>query len=251
MRYLFSYIAIIGSTLALPLNINLGAYSPALVVGDGEISFGAGGNGETSARSASQVLETLASGAAASAQANGQAGATPAAGGEGATNATSATDATGATGAEGATSAGGETTTTDPAAATAPSATPAASGEPQARAQIMKKVLQGPFNKRDDITISERDIQGFRESLNFAKEAMKNTPEIDIGTEKAGVGILQSPGLNVPGNTPAAGIPTGTGNGNGGGATAPAAAAPPAAGKRELEPREEKLGITLLAIREI
>jgi hypothetical protein len=25
---------------ALPLNINLGAYSPALVVGDGEISFG-------------------------------------------------------------------------------------------------------------------------------------------------------------------------------------------------------------------
>jgi hypothetical protein len=28
------------ATLALPLNINLGAYSPALVVGDGEISFG-------------------------------------------------------------------------------------------------------------------------------------------------------------------------------------------------------------------
>lgn len=28
------------STFALPLNINLGAYSPALVVGDGEISFG-------------------------------------------------------------------------------------------------------------------------------------------------------------------------------------------------------------------
>lgn len=25
---------------AIPLNINLGAYSPALVVGDGEISFG-------------------------------------------------------------------------------------------------------------------------------------------------------------------------------------------------------------------
>ena len=27
---------------ALPLNINLGAYSPALVVGDGEISFAGG-----------------------------------------------------------------------------------------------------------------------------------------------------------------------------------------------------------------
>lgn len=28
------------NVVALPLNINLGAYSPALVVGDGEISFG-------------------------------------------------------------------------------------------------------------------------------------------------------------------------------------------------------------------
>ncbi|PMD40562.1 hypothetical protein L207DRAFT_341498 [Hyaloscypha variabilis F] len=31
---------------ALPLNINLGAYSPALVVGDGEISFGSGAEAE-------------------------------------------------------------------------------------------------------------------------------------------------------------------------------------------------------------
>lgn len=30
------------SVSALPLNINLGAYSPALVVGDGEISFAGG-----------------------------------------------------------------------------------------------------------------------------------------------------------------------------------------------------------------
>ncbi|KAK3989350.1 hypothetical protein QBC44DRAFT_85408 [Cladorrhinum sp. PSN332] len=35
------------STTALPLNINLGAYSPALVVGDGEISFAEGGDGVT------------------------------------------------------------------------------------------------------------------------------------------------------------------------------------------------------------
>ncbi|KAK4228608.1 hypothetical protein QBC38DRAFT_151687 [Podospora fimiseda] len=35
------------STSALPLNINLGAYSPALVVGDGEISFAEGGEGVT------------------------------------------------------------------------------------------------------------------------------------------------------------------------------------------------------------
>lgn len=39
-----SYVMVLGllasSITALPLNINLGAYSPALVVGDGEISFG-------------------------------------------------------------------------------------------------------------------------------------------------------------------------------------------------------------------
>ena len=45
-------------TTAVPLNINLGAYSPALVVGDGEISVG-------SAERASELIETLATGAAA------------------------------------------------------------------------------------------------------------------------------------------------------------------------------------------
>ncbi|KAJ9130363.1 hypothetical protein NKR23_g12240 [Pleurostoma richardsiae] len=38
---------------ALPLNINLGAYSPALVVGDGEISFG----GEATAEALVNTLE--------------------------------------------------------------------------------------------------------------------------------------------------------------------------------------------------
>ncbi|KAK3685016.1 hypothetical protein B0T22DRAFT_482018 [Podospora appendiculata] len=36
----YRFIAFAGLAVALPLNINLGAYSPALVVGDGEISFG-------------------------------------------------------------------------------------------------------------------------------------------------------------------------------------------------------------------
>ncbi|TLD27352.1 hypothetical protein PspLS_05339 [Pyricularia sp. CBS 133598] len=35
-------IGLAGMAVAVPLNINLGAYSPALVVGDGEISFGGG-----------------------------------------------------------------------------------------------------------------------------------------------------------------------------------------------------------------
>lgn len=41
MRYSSTVLALLAATAsAAPLNINLGAYSPALVVGDGEISFG-------------------------------------------------------------------------------------------------------------------------------------------------------------------------------------------------------------------
>lgn len=47
----------VAAVSAVPLNINLGAYSPALVVGDGEISVG-------SAEKASELIETLATGAA-------------------------------------------------------------------------------------------------------------------------------------------------------------------------------------------
>ncbi|CCU81256.1 CSEP0039 putative effector protein [Blumeria hordei DH14] len=42
--------------IAAPLNINLGAYSPALVVGDGEISFG-GAEGEASAEGIFNTLQ--------------------------------------------------------------------------------------------------------------------------------------------------------------------------------------------------
>lgn len=52
--------ALLASTaVAAPLNINLGAYSPALVVGDGEISFAAGAAG------AENIVNTLQGAAAA------------------------------------------------------------------------------------------------------------------------------------------------------------------------------------------
>lgn len=73
----YSFVAILAaSASAAPLNINLGAYSPALVVGDGEISFA--GNG---AAGAEGLVNTLQGAAAASngAVAQGQAVA-PAAG---------------------------------------------------------------------------------------------------------------------------------------------------------------------------
>ena len=67
----YSFVAFLAaSATAAPLNINLGAYSPALVVGDGEISFA--GNG---AAGAEGLVNTLQGAAAASngAVAQGQA----------------------------------------------------------------------------------------------------------------------------------------------------------------------------------
>lgn len=76
----YSFVAILAaSASAAPLNINLGAYSPALVVGDGEISFA--GNG---AAGAEGLVNTLQGAAAASngavAQGQAVAPAAPAAG---------------------------------------------------------------------------------------------------------------------------------------------------------------------------
>lgn len=55
MQYSSALLAFLAATTitAVPLNINLGAYSPALVVGDGEISFGG-------AESAEALVNTLA-----------------------------------------------------------------------------------------------------------------------------------------------------------------------------------------------
>lgn len=68
----YTALAVVMASMAIgaPLNINLGAYSPALVVGDGEISFG--GNG---AAAAAGIVNTLQGAAASSngAVAQGQA----------------------------------------------------------------------------------------------------------------------------------------------------------------------------------
>lgn len=239
---LLPFLLAFGLISAVPLNINLGAYSPALVVGDGEISFG-GGQSDGAARSAAEIMSTLET-SAVSAASNGQAG------GEGQAG------QAGQTGGEGQAGSGGQDPTatgTDPQQnSTAPAAAPA---EPQAsttpadpagssaspaaardetKTTITKKVLQSaPFARRD--ALLSRDIQGFCESLNFATNAMKNEPELDIGTEAAGVGILQRPGVNVPNGSPAAG----------------SSSQGAAAGKRDLEGHEKRQGITLLAIAEI
>lgn len=85
----YSALTILMATLAIgaPLNINLGAYSPALVVGDGEISF-AGAGGEAGA---ANIVNTLQGAAASSSGAVAQGAAIAPAGGEAAAASTQGT----------------------------------------------------------------------------------------------------------------------------------------------------------------
>ena len=208
---------------AVPLNINLGAYSPALVVGDGEISFG-GGAENGGAKSAAQLMETLATGAVSAAQAGGEANAkviTP----EGAKEAVKV-EALPPKPAE-----GGEQ----------PAAAEGGEAEKPATNNIRFRELARPAVERREATDADaavsiaqleerseklqRDLAGFREALNFATNAMKNTPKIELGTEKSGVGIIQNPGINVPVGSAAAG-----------------------AGPEKRSVKKEKRGVTLIAI---
>jgi hypothetical protein len=70
MQYFFIASLLVSSITAIPLNINLGAYSPALVVGDGEISFG--GKADVSS-----LMNALEGAAVSGAAANGAAAAAP------------------------------------------------------------------------------------------------------------------------------------------------------------------------------
>ncbi|KAF1951209.1 hypothetical protein CC80DRAFT_212092 [Byssothecium circinans] len=143
-------LALVAAVSAVPLNINLGAYSPALVVGDGEISLGG-------TESATALMSTLASGA---------------------------------NGAEG------------------------QRREGQAKRGNVRRALDALFNRspaptqEDKLAAYEeamhwikRDLNGFNAALSYAREAMKSTPKIELGSEGAGVGIVVSPGLNVPANS--------------------------------------------------
>ncbi|RAL62284.1 hypothetical protein DID88_004851 [Monilinia fructigena] len=156
------------SISALPLNINLGAYSPALVVGDGEISFG--GKADVS-----NLMNALEGAAVTSAATNG-----------GTTQAQTAKPAPA------------------PAAPAAPATQEAAKEEKTEAAQVT--ALQGMgkeiaprivrLERADVEKAAKRDIQTLNAALNYAANAIKTSPEVQLGTgEKgAGVGILVKPG---------------------------------------------------------
>jgi hypothetical protein len=246
------------SVSAVPLNINLGAYSPALVVGDGEISFGG------SPEKASELLQTLASGAANGAVPNGQQAPRPVAAAPvqaGTINnppagvpppAAAAVAPTG----DGLTSPLVSPTKSEQASekpdtnTAAPPPFQAVEGTGSSRpTEFISHAVTGskyPNMAKTKRSVAEvdpkveaakqkirRDIDGFREALAFARDAQKNAPKVELG-----FGITQFPGINVPANSAA------------NGALPPGGVARPAE-KRSVDEPVEKLGMTLIAISEI
>ena len=168
-------IALVAAVGAVPLNINLGAYSPALVVGDGEISLG-------STESASELMATLASGAAegqGQQQQGQQAPAQPE----------------------------GEQQNEQPAEGEA-----AKRGNLRRAIESIIKREAVPEPAEDRLAAVEsamewikRDLAGFNAALSYAREAQKDQPKVELGSEGAGIGIVVNPGINVPQNSAAAG----------------------------------------------
>ncbi|CAG8976083.1 hypothetical protein HYALB_00002361 [Hymenoscyphus albidus] len=201
--------------VAIPLNINLGAYSPAVIVGDGEISFG----GRTDVSGLMSALE----GAAVGGTGTGT-GTVPN------TNPNPPRPTTAA--------ASGQITDQQQAAQVAalqgmgkqiaPREGEVEAREPEPKPEVVPEDEVPTLN-------SKRDINGFNAALKYASDAIKITPQIDIGTKEAGVGILQRPGI-----TAAAAA----------GATRPAAAAPAGAHKkRDLPARKLKTTVTTMYVR--
>lgn len=157
-------------TAAIPLNINLGAYSPALVVGDGEISFG--GKGDVS-----QLMNTL-EGAAVNAASGAAAGA--------------------------------ETTVTKPtavASAAATKKTVAADDESKLKETAVDIVntlgnSHASLQEGNRVVRKKRDLAGFDRALRFAEAALNKGPKVQLGTggEGSGVGIIVDPAAGIVGS---------------------------------------------------
>ncbi|KAJ3568812.1 hypothetical protein NPX13_g6290 [Xylaria arbuscula] len=185
----------------LPLNINLGAYSPALVVGDGEISFG-GGQDVTDLMNALEGAAVNSAGASTEAATNNaaaediQALGTPAA-----TTTTAA-------------AAAAETTIAVQATETpvaTPEATPTEDPNPQEQAtqnvgvQGMGKEIAPRLEEEGQK--AKRDLAGFDRALTFAEAALTKGPIIQLGTGEGGAGV----GIIVDNNAAAGGAGAGAG----------------------------------------
>ncbi|ELQ44288.1 hypothetical protein OOU_Y34scaffold00094g79 [Pyricularia oryzae Y34] len=216
-------IGLAGMAVAVPLNINLGAYSPALVVGDGEISFKGG-------EEVSSLMNAL-EGAAV----NAANGAAPAKGGKKA-GAAAIASAPGAAAAAAAPVSNAASQQQPAQIVSAPATADAASAPNPALEQQAQQIaaLQGmgkaiaprqegeaaeedtePEEKTSAVTkrdtesaeveaeseeddeapaVAKRDLASFQAALAFAEKALTKGPIISLGTgegsQKAGVGIV-------------------------------------------------------------
>jgi hypothetical protein len=264
------------SVSAIPLNINLGAYSPALVVGDGEISFGG------SPERASEILQTLASGAQNGAVPSGQtppapapAPAAPAAGGEAARQGEGIQPAAAGTPAstltpkpEGVSSPlvsaasveGGDDSATNANVNAVPALAAGENGQLPAEyishaiansrfpnmAKEKRYVVVDPSadavaapaekSKRDS-AIAEK----VKRDIDGFRAALQYARDAQLTAPRLelGFGITQNAGVNVPANSAA------------NGALPPGQTTRPGQEKRSVDEAEGKLGMTLIAISEI
>jgi hypothetical protein len=203
LHFEFILFLLASQVAAVPLNINLGAYSPALVVGDGEISFGAGGESVTNLMNA---LEGAAVSAAAT-NAGGAKAAEPARAVEAAKPSTSTV------------AAAAVTSQADKSTAEAIATMQSGAGlgndiEPRIRSRSMPEIDEREIEEiqeRAVVAAEKRDLAGFDRALNFAATALTTAPKVSLGTgEKgSGVGIIQEAGINNGG--PKAATPAGAG----------------------------------------
>jgi hypothetical protein len=269
------------SVSAVPLNIVLGAYSPALVVGDGEISFGG------SPERASEVLQTLASGAQNGAVPSGQTPPAPAAApagegaaarpaGEGIQSAAAGTPASTITpgnNPEGVSSplVSAASVEGDDAGSPNVSAVPALAGgesnqlpaeyishaiannrfpnmAKEKRYVVVPPTADAPVRKhksksKRDAAIAEK----VKRDIDGFRAALQFARDAALTQPRIEVsfGVTQNAGVNVPANSAANGaLPPGQ-------TTRPGQEKRSAIPEPEAEPTDEKLGMTLIAISEI
>ncbi|KAI3391456.1 hypothetical protein diail_7346 [Diaporthe ilicicola] len=167
----YSLVAFLAATAsAAPLNINLGAYSPALVVGDGEISFA--GNGAAGAAGLVNTLQGAAAannGAVAQGQAVAPAPAAPA--GQGVQQASVINEPVRSRSL-------GVTKELDPRQEAEDEEDEGEVAEIEAR---QDSAPEGGLMKRQN---------GFDRALTYAEAALQKGPKVQLGTPAAGVGII-------------------------------------------------------------
>ncbi|KAK8017491.1 hypothetical protein PG993_013817 [Apiospora rasikravindrae] len=178
------------SAYALPLNINLGAYSPALVVGDGEISFGGGQDvsklfttleGAAQQNAAGGGAAKTAGAAQPASQAASQAASSKASSTEGESAAAAASPAAAA-----------KPSTPTPEVAPTPQDTSISTSDATLQDQASSvSTLQGMGKEiaPRDAAPEKRDLAGFDRALKYAEAALVKGPIVQLGTGKEGAGV--------------------------------------------------------------